>query len=111
MKHLQHDESRIVGAIVDAALDKGLLLSVFDGEEWSLKASANLDAISEVVGITSETVLVFRDPSKLDNGQPARVGKVFLVHGNGPDVISDHTDNAETAALAAAGEAVAQGFL
>jgi len=106
MKHLQFDEAKICGSVVDEALRRGLLVSVYDGEEWTLKASANRDAISEVVGITCETVLVFRDPAKLDHGQPSRVGKVFLVHGNGCDVISDYTDNSEMAAILAPASAV-----
>jgi len=101
MKHVPANEAAICYAVAASAVKRGLLVSVYDGEEWSLKLSSCLDAIGEVVGITDETTLLFRDPAALVDCQPRRVGKVLLVHGNGADVISDYSDNAEMAAILA----------
>lgn len=95
-------ERKIIGAILDAAASRGLLVSVFDGEEWALKASADFVAARSVIGATCETTLRFRNPAGLDaDTVPASVGAVSLIHGNGCDVIHDFTDSPEMAGLLA----------
>lgn len=101
MKHVPANEAPICYAIAAAAVKRGLVVSVYDGEEWSLKLSSCLDAIGEVVGITDETTLIIRDPFALVDCQPRRIGKVLLVHGNGADVIADYSDNSEMSAILA----------
>lgn len=105
---LLSDERQIIDAILDAALSRGLLVSVYDGEDWALNASDSRPAIAANVGATDATSLRFRDPARFDqHGKPASVGSVFLVHGNGSDVISDYSDNAEMAGLLAPALALA----
>ena len=105
---LLSDERQIIDAILEAALSRGLLVSVYDGEEWALTGSDSRPAIAANVGVTDCTTLRFRDPSDRDSLQRARVvGSVFLVHGNGSDVIADYSDNAETAGLLAPALALA----
>ena len=99
---LLSDERQIIDAILDAALGRGLLVSVHDGEEWALTGSDSRPAIAADVGATDCTTLRFHDPARFDqHGKPASVGSVFLVHGNGSDVIADYSDNAETSGLLA----------
>jgi hypothetical protein len=82
-------ERAIVDRLIRAALGRGWTISVFDGEEWSLKRSTDYEAITAEVCATDETTLNFRDPVA-----PAQIGRVWLIHGNGADVISDCTANA-----------------
>lgn len=98
MEHLQQIEREIISTLVDDALQAGLLVSVFDGEEYALKLSADRAAILEVIGATDETTLRFRDPARKADGSnlPEAVGAVFLVHGNGSDVLGDWSDNDRT---------------
>lgn len=110
LSQLPYDERLIIQQIIRSALDRGLLVSVFDGEEWPLILSSNEAAIAAEIGATDETALRFRDPKRLnENGKPDTVGTVYLVHGNGGcDVISDHTDSPEMAALLSVASALAE---
>lgn len=95
--HIDPIEAQIIDAILIAALAKGYVVSVCDGEEWSLRRSSDIEAIRAEVAASDETTLMFRDPAnQRPDGDPARVGSVFLVHGNGCEVISDCSDNEAT---------------
>lgn len=108
LQSLLHDERAIIGALLDDAFSRGYLVSVYDGEEWALTASDSRPAVEANVGATDATTLRFRDPARVDqHGKSASVGSVFLVHGNGSDVIADYSDNADTAALLAPALALA----
>jgi hypothetical protein len=87
-------EQKIIGNLVQKALDGGLTVSAYDGEEWALKHSSDFEKITSEVGQTCSTELRFR--RALDQ---TRVGDVLLIHGNEEDVISDHSDNPEVASL------------
>jgi hypothetical protein len=87
-------EKKIIGELVRKALAMNYAVSVYDGEEWPLKQSSDYEAITAEVGATCTTELRFRKTS-----DRTRVGDVLLIHGNEEDVISDHTDNPEVAAL------------
>lgn len=105
---LLSDERQIIDAILDAALGRGFVVSIYDGEEWALTGSDSRPAIAANVGATGYTTLRFRDPSNRDSLQRAGVvGSVYLVHGNGSDVIADYSDNADIAALLAPALALA----
>lgn len=87
-------ERDIVDRLIRAALDRGYLISVHDGEEYTaVKRSADYEAITAEVAATDETIFVIRTADHV------RLGSVTLIHGNDADVISDYTDNAELAAL------------
>lgn len=98
LKDHMAEERAVVNRVIRAALSVGLNISVFDGEEWSLKASSDYAAITAEVAATDQTTLRFRDASK------KLLGSIYLVHGNGDEVISDHTDNALMRALAGLAE-------
>lgn len=86
-------EARIVRNIVRRALAKGYLVSVSDGESVSVLRTNSLDLVMSEVGATDETTLIFCDSDH------RRLGGIHLVHGNGEDVVSDHTDNDEMCEL------------
>lgn len=88
------DEAKIIRPIVQRGLDDGCTVSVFDGEEWTVKKSTDRDRIMAALGTTDEDTIRFRDAGG------DIVGSVYLVYGNAPDeVVSDCTDNARTLAI------------
>ena len=86
-KWLSSIEAKIIDRVITEALAKGLVISVYDGEEYPVKRSADRSKIQSEVGQTDLTTLVLRHP----NGDHA--GSVLLIHGNDEDVICDHSDN------------------
>lgn len=114
MQFLPDDEQEIISAVLNEASKWGLLVSVFDGEEWALKASPDYSTVQALVGATGETLLRFRDPSTVDDfsrsddvSTAKLVGFVQFIHGNGCDVIADFSDNPEMSMLLAPAVAVA----
>jgi hypothetical protein len=84
-----HDpvEADIAMKLVLAAIVRGYMISVHEGEDWAIKRSVNPGAILDAMGSTDEDQLLFRD-AKSD-----LIGSVWLIYGNGEDVISDCTAN------------------
>lgn len=93
------DERAIVDRLIRGGLERGYQVSVSDGEEWAIKLSTDYAAITAKVAATDTTILHFTNPAQADRiiGR----GSVLLIHGNGSDVVSDHTDNDMTADLVA----------
>lgn len=82
-------------AVLDilAAQDGAFCISVYDGEEYPVKRSRNVDEIMADVGQCEIETLYVRHVDK-DGATGTRVGGFTLVYGNGGwDVIADHTDN------------------
>jgi hypothetical protein len=95
-------ELSIVRKLVADALVLNCTVSVYDGEEWTVKRSSKLREIIAALRTTDEDVLQFRNA----DGRP--VGKVWLVYGNMPyEVISDHSDNPAMDALLVGANATA----
>lgn len=68
-------------------------LSVFDGEEWPIVRSRDLNAIMAEIGACDEERLAIRRGT---GAEAERIGSVYLVYGNdGWDVIADNTDTPE----------------
>jgi hypothetical protein len=80
-------ERKIAEKIIDDALAAGNTIDVWDGEEYPLKSSTDKDAILDAMFSTDA------DHLYLTKGN--RRGWVYLVYGNGCDVISDYTLNIE----------------
>jgi hypothetical protein len=100
--HLAETERAIITAIIQDAIDTGLIASVHDGHGWAVKHSQDQAAIIAAIGATDETMLRFRDPSQWPDHRHGPVaGSVLLTHGNGPDIISSYTDNSATRAVIA----------
>jgi hypothetical protein len=76
--------------IVGRALDKGYLLSVFDGEECYVEHCDDLEAVMAGLGHCDEEWL------HVANADGKRIGAIYLVYGNDADeVVADCTDKAE----------------
>lgn len=98
-------ERRIVDLVITEALKRGWFVSVSDGEEWTVKKSADYGEITAMIAATDETKLAFhKHPDGADGF--ICLGWVYLVHGNDEDVIADYSDNDDMSALA--GEATAE---
>jgi hypothetical protein len=95
-KYATPNDGKIVRKLVDDALAAGLVVSVNDGEEWTVKKSRERAEILGALATTGEDHLRFRR----EDG--SNVGTVSLIYDNGNegcDVISDHTANEATEAL------------
>lgn len=89
-------ERRTATRLVAAALAAGYTVSVYDGEEYTVKRSRKSKEILEALATTGEDALVIRDSA----GE--RLGVLSLIWGNNPsgdELISDHSDNDAMEAL------------
>lgn len=78
-------ERRIVTFMIEDAIKQGFALSVFNGEEVTVKKSTNATELWEACRTVDEETIFFHKDDVL-------VGGVNLVYGNdGWDVISDYT--------------------
>lgn len=100
-KGIDPTELNIIDAMIRAALTEGISIGVFDGEEWAVRNSTNYQKITSNVAATDVTSIV------LWSSDGAKVGRIILIHGNGEDVIHDHTDNPITARIVSIGQAAA----
>lgn len=80
-------ERAIIDQIIKDALGTGCLIDVGDGDEFPTRPSRFTSTITDWIGHTEITVLVFEKEDK------TKLGHVVLVHGNGCDVISDYSAN------------------
>ena len=94
--HANKTEAKIINKIITSALKNGYSISVFDGEDYSLLRSTTRKEIKAECFATDETTLVFH---VISEPFVTKVGWVWLIHGNGCDVIADYSDNPETEAL------------
>lgn len=83
-------ERAIINGVITRAFKAGLSISVYDGEEWALNRSQDRAAIQRETAATDETVYMLREVVS-----DLRIGKVWFVHGNGEDVLSDYSWNAD----------------
>ena len=84
------EERFVVKQIVGRALDKGYLLSVFDGEEYPIRHSDDAEAVMAELGHCDEEWLMVSNA----DGKP--FGTILFVYGNDADeVVADCTDKAE----------------
>ncbi len=82
-KYASPVERRIAKAIVDVALLDGKQVSVFDGEEYTVKRSRDRKAILSALATTECDTLVFRDQSG------NLIGSLSFIWGNEEDLIHD----------------------
>ena len=88
-------EQKIVGKLLDDILAGGFAISVYDGEEYQVMRSRNLDEIKPEIGATDLTYVYVSDQSG------RRLGGIMLINGNDHDIISDYSDNVMINALVA----------
>jgi hypothetical protein len=80
-------ERKIINRLLRAALDAGYSVSVFDGEETTLRNSKRIVQIQAALATTGEDLLTITGRS----GE--MLGKIFLVYNGDEDVINDHSAN------------------
>ncbi len=96
-------ELAVCRAAIEAALARDLVVSVYDGGAWTVKKSADADAIVAALRTTEADEIVLRDAA---TGE--RRGWMHFVYGGSPDeVIADCTDNAIMGEIYTAAESVA----
>jgi hypothetical protein len=83
-------EKLIVAKTVDVLLGAGCNLSVYDGENFTVKRSTDREAVIAALGTTDQDSLTVRKDGQVF------VGVVAFVYGNdGYDVICDNTASLE----------------
>ena len=90
LEYATKGEAAVARHLVRAALAGGYSLSVYDGEEWTVKRATKAAPILEALCSTGADVLRLRDT----DGNP--VGSFSLVWGNdetGEELLSDYSDN------------------
>lgn len=81
-------EKSVLRGIINRALAKGFTVSLFDGEEWTVRRSRNAQEVIGAMFTVDEETLRFRD------AEGVKIGDAFIVHGNSPEeVVCDHTDS------------------
>lgn len=83
-------ERGVTNRLVGAALKRGCLISVHDGEEWVVRQSFTRHDILSALCTTGHDVL------RLSHPDGAAIGNIWLIWGNEPDgseLIADYTDN------------------
>lgn len=98
----QDIESKIIRRLIRDILAAGCAISVYDGEEYTVTRSRDAAVIIGACATTDETTLT------IGNDAGVRIGSIWLVHGNGPDVISDYTDSAAIHAMQAGAATLAE---
>ena len=84
--YMPASEKRVVNKLLTRILDAGYTISVYDGEEYALRKSRDRAAIQRETAATEATTYV------IHRGDD-RLGSIWLVHGNGDEVISDSSWN------------------
>lgn len=79
-------EKQVVTCIVEQALKKGYIITVFDGEAYPIKKSNDKTAILKELFACDEEMLIIRMP------YGDKIGTVTLIYGNdGWDVVNDYS--------------------
>lgn len=84
-------ERAVAERLVRAAIGEEMLVSVSDGEEWTVERSRSVSDIMDALATTGGDVI------RIWDGSGATRGWFYLVYGNdedGSELIADHTDNA-----------------
>lgn len=91
-KHATEIERKIAHKIVDDALTAGFSISVYDGEETTVKQARDRAVILDAMATTgSDRLVMYREGR--------HCGWVLLIWGNGADLLSDHAANDTMEAL------------
>ena len=94
LEYANADEARAARKLVKLALAKGYLVTVYDGEEYTLERSSDKNAILAALCTTG------RDALRFTTVEGERIGVIGLVWGNSAEeLISDCSDNRKTEAF------------
>lgn len=83
-------EKIIAGKLIEAFLAQGFWISVYDGEETTVRRSTDPAEIYAALASTDGDILNIGRVGNAD-----RIGWVYLVWGNDHHLVSDHTTNPE----------------
>ncbi len=82
-------EVTVVKRLVRIILERGYMVSIYDGEDWTVNLSTNRNEILSALATTGDdTIRLYKDGE--------RAGSIWLVYGNaadGSELIADHSDN------------------
>jgi hypothetical protein len=88
LEYASKEEARACRKLISLALSKGYLISVNDGEEWTVKKSNKASEILEALCSTGQDTLLFRD------AEGNRLGVFDLVWGNSDEeLVADYSAN------------------
>ncbi len=97
----QTQEREIVRSILTGIVSEGYVFSIFDGGEWVVRRSSDIETGLKAMFSTDGDEISVRTPA----GE--RVGTINLIYGNAPwEVVQDHTDNDEIKACLAGATAM-----
>lgn len=98
-------EKSILAKIIDDAISRNYVISVYDGEELTLKHSQDKNLILKH---TQSTDIDYLYINHIDG---KKIGTIFLVYGNsGYDVICDYSANPEIEELLSGANILAKEF-
>lgn len=106
VKMRQEVERKIARAFVKQAIEKGYLLSVYNGgEDPEIEDSGDIDKVMASMMLADDDKVMLYDQNR------QYVGWVWFVYGNdGWDVISDYTTNLDKLGLMTEAEKVAKHY-
>jgi hypothetical protein len=93
-KYAPAEARKIAKRLVQAALDKGYAINVYDGEETTVRQSTDRKAVLDAMATTEGDALTFWLGD-------TRIGTVWLIYCNDEDVFSDWSSNEAMDALLA----------
>lgn len=88
--YITQGEARVAERLVRALIAQGYVLSVFDGEEYTVKASGDWASVCRALATTDMDKLIVREAHTTEHPESGRetrrkVGTITLVWGNAPD--------------------------
>lgn len=83
IKYAPRSAQKVVIKIISRAIEQGFKISVYDGEEWTLKQSSDFNAVLDALATTDHDVI------RLRNSEGGKVGSVTFVYSNHEDCLSD----------------------
>lgn len=91
LKHASPGEAKMARKFIKELLDRNLLVSVNDGEEWVVKRSTKSSQILEALCSTDQDTILVRTGYASETA-----GRFLLIWGNaenGEELVADYTDN------------------
>ena len=86
-EHVEQEDRTPINKLVKAALVGGNTLSLFDGEEWTVKRTTTAKSFkTEMASTDSDTILV-------RNSEGKQLGQFFIIFNDDGYPICDYTDN------------------
>lgn len=85
MEYATEEERKIATKLVKRFIDLGWSISVDDGEEITVRRSISPKTVLQALATTDSDTLIVTDQ------YGRKIGSVWLVWGNGSDLISDWT--------------------